>query len=1014
MSRVAKRPLDPAAVSAANDAFYAAHPEMIAADGARIPIGDGADQAAYRTEWMDHYVAAGGALEGDDPTPAEEPVQPCPLSWIKFQFLAKEGDLPLAGVEAVVMDPNGAERRATSDAQGVIEIRPAAPGAWAIYTPIEGRTISDTFHLTSSAEAGAPVTASQTPEPEPRPGQTPAEDPNQTRAEAMPWAPRAFAEITKHKVQDGDDLVGLAEQVGLTWDELAFFNFGVKEPEQINRQLRDLVGCTNADANGNYWFTGEDDPGMMFLPWPFGADGLATETVHIFRGESVERPVKLELQTVDALGYRVGGVSLTLVTVEGVEIPVTTDGEGYWTDTLMLTGPVDVFHESGDRAHFFVDAYGAADQADSNEGPVGATELVEARLDPLLVRRALSSILVPGVTADPTLAERDTLRRRYGRTPADREAAQAVSGVSGEGDTEAGDGGPDSDRAAGAFVHRAVHMAVDNVFAAPLAGEDFFLTLDQWLKDRHPTAGSGRGYYLMVARGSTLYVGEVSGGSFTEKATFEIDTSLVYAGDVTLPDGRTVTARNAYGAYAAFEVGRPEPVYFDLETRSQPLSDFNQLDDVDTLQEIVVGADQQQKLIDLQRSLNPKVGVFYLYPENEPRRGAAALLGGCGLLENYPADGAVNARVHARNRMTAQAANAAYRSVISEYVDGVEAVTTVQALHDLGPPMQPYIFPTPAGATRAQALQLLGDQSESSFRAWKAVSEKLAELENRHSSGSMFFRTKFEFASAVNSPVGGGTGKVSFNFDIGTDGYLEKTERTVEAAVGPGGVTIPGLRSAGTAQLKREVNVETGETKDTLEVGLSRGGKSYGFEAASDGNVKMKGPYGTYSEFNSRTAEGGYGLCLSLQDLLASRRERKAAESGTDPEKQSFLAGIPNATFCFGLHFVLLREDQVVSYLVRAPGFFERRLLDELLRCNWNSLSGFEQAQLTAVGWEMATWDRRAPEDFPAPTKKDYSRLEAAEKIAAVKLGFTQLDWAARWNGQMALARSRATVDGGR
>jgi hypothetical protein len=65
MMQRAKRPLDPAAVLKANDAFYAAHPQMIE-DGRRIPISTQPNDpcaGSMREEWMRHYVAAGGAVD---------------------------------------------------------------------------------------------------------------------------------------------------------------------------------------------------------------------------------------------------------------------------------------------------------------------------------------------------------------------------------------------------------------------------------------------------------------------------------------------------------------------------------------------------------------------------------------------------------------------------------------------------------------------------------------------------------------------------------------------------------------------------------------------------------------------------------------------------------------------------------------------------------------------------------------------------------------------------------------
>lgn len=82
MSRVAKRPLNSAAVHAADDQFYANHPEMIDSNGRRIPLSPSdPTQAALRSEWMDLYIANGGELEGEEEDNEETPpapVEDCP------------------------------------------------------------------------------------------------------------------------------------------------------------------------------------------------------------------------------------------------------------------------------------------------------------------------------------------------------------------------------------------------------------------------------------------------------------------------------------------------------------------------------------------------------------------------------------------------------------------------------------------------------------------------------------------------------------------------------------------------------------------------------------------------------------------------------------------------------------------------------------------------------------------------------------------------------------------------
>lgn len=80
MARRARLPLNNGAVQAADDQFYANHPELVQ-NGERIPLDpDDPAQAHLRREWMDLYAASGGAIEGEEPVRREpaDPVQPCP------------------------------------------------------------------------------------------------------------------------------------------------------------------------------------------------------------------------------------------------------------------------------------------------------------------------------------------------------------------------------------------------------------------------------------------------------------------------------------------------------------------------------------------------------------------------------------------------------------------------------------------------------------------------------------------------------------------------------------------------------------------------------------------------------------------------------------------------------------------------------------------------------------------------------------------------------------------------
>lgn len=96
----------------------------------------------------------------------------------------------------------------------------------------------------------------------------------------------------EYKVRTGDSLKSLAERIGTTWQKLAEFNWGTREPRRINDHLADDVGCTRQDARGNYIFDDSDDPGKVLLPVSFTRSGLAARqihTIHVKENSDVDR-----------------------------------------------------------------------------------------------------------------------------------------------------------------------------------------------------------------------------------------------------------------------------------------------------------------------------------------------------------------------------------------------------------------------------------------------------------------------------------------------------------------------------------------------------------------------------------------------------------------------------------------------------------------------------------------------------------------------------------------------------
>lgn len=156
------RPLDTQAVKAADDEFYAKHPELVK-DGKRIPLSaTDPSQAALRKEWVDLYKKNGGKEEGEDEKmPAkkpDDPVQPCPAEQedepkiISVAYLDGADDKEIAGGKQIVNLPRDAKWVDGVEAQNIdrlshkprIKVRFNKPGSHSFkvkYLPDGGNAV---------------------------------------------------------------------------------------------------------------------------------------------------------------------------------------------------------------------------------------------------------------------------------------------------------------------------------------------------------------------------------------------------------------------------------------------------------------------------------------------------------------------------------------------------------------------------------------------------------------------------------------------------------------------------------------------------------------------------------------------------------------------------------------------------------------------------------------------------------------------------------------------------------
>lgn len=189
-------------------------------------------------------------------------------AWIKFQIVHHATGDPIEGVRLAVRTPGGLEVFVETDGAGRAAIDAIERGECSVWCSLENARLERTVAFVGM---GPPATVG-----------TRQSDvvPRLNAGAAAEW----LAHIVEHRVQTGETLAGIAAANDMSWRELAEFNWGTSVPREVNRFLRDRVGCWKKTPDGlNYQFTSEDEPGVVYIPRPWSQTGLATEQEHVFR-----------------------------------------------------------------------------------------------------------------------------------------------------------------------------------------------------------------------------------------------------------------------------------------------------------------------------------------------------------------------------------------------------------------------------------------------------------------------------------------------------------------------------------------------------------------------------------------------------------------------------------------------------------------------------------------------------------------------------------------------------------
>src|SRR5579871_6096058 len=611
--------------------------------------------------------------------------------------------------------------------------------------------------------------------------------------------------FTEYHVRSGDTLASIAKRNGLTWQDLTNYNFGTDTPTRVNDALEEYVGCTQRTADGNnFIFTDKDDPGIIYIPKPDQSYDVDTGKDHPF---TVPHPTfysRIELQTVNDMGQRVGNVDLILRPDNGQpDVPISSDDTGYAEVDKVPVGRYRVLLASGKPAYMFdpnfdpaqsdgggtasstdADADADADDADANadagDDDPGADANADAGDDDAGANADAGD--------DDAGANADAGDDDAG---ANADAGDADAGADANADAGDDDAGADADSSADADADDAdddklieVSIVTSNHTRAitrivvEQAKTAEWRKQDQLLKEIHARTPGGekpteenttpsRDSGLYATDNLALAAGWTDDGRVDESKLVKTilegylriyEPTAVARGyyvlmlSHTLRNIRLINSEGNVEKTFALKPDVSTAAMFGAYAIFENVSG-NLFVDLATMTYQVSVPTQPQGiaidqivtdpvgLTDALKSHGRQVQILYYEPSGQELVWLA-VVGGTGRLEDYGTDSDVNDSIHERNLAVCKNIAASYDGYIKGYQDRVKQTENEDQLRAMGPPMTPYEMPAPAGATDDQLDDIFNALKTSELDAWVTIAQQLDKFADRLSQGYPFLRIK--------------------------------------------------------------------------------------------------------------------------------------------------------------------------------------------------------------------------------------------------------------------------------
>jgi hypothetical protein len=187
--------------------------------------------------------------------------------------------------------------------EGIAE-EPYAPGkTYIVECPPDKFTLTEILDFVGEGETPIhPLTQSEDPESSESESSASLTDKDKkSKSSTSPSQQPEYkiAHVIEYKVKTGDSfMTACARGAGLIPMIGAYFNWGVRTYEEIEEKLRDYVGCTEKDEDGDYILDDSNDPGIIYLYKKWEMTGVLINKMRTVRVRKIQ-PKPLMLHDVE-------------------------------------------------------------------------------------------------------------------------------------------------------------------------------------------------------------------------------------------------------------------------------------------------------------------------------------------------------------------------------------------------------------------------------------------------------------------------------------------------------------------------------------------------------------------------------------------------------------------------------------------------------------------------------------------------------------------------------------------